>query len=153
MANVLPRDKQVNVLHHLIEGNTLRSVTRLTGVHRTTSQNLLVDFGAKCKAIMDRELRGLTLEHIEVDEIWTFVAKKQSRLTTDERKERHDIGDIYVWTSLDTETKLIPAFYVGKRSGDSARRLMTQLAGRLAWPKPHQSDDQSYTRPGYRPII
>ena len=67
MANVLPRDKQISVLHHLIEGNTLRSVTRLTGVHRTTSQNLLVDFGTKCKAFMDRELRGLTLNHVEID--------------------------------------------------------------------------------------
>ncbi len=153
MANILPRERQLSVLHHLVEGNTLRSTTRLTGVHRTTIQNLLVDFGGRCQEFMDRELRNLTLNHVQCDEIWTFVAKKQSRLTINERAERHDVGDMYVWTSLDTETKLIPAFIVGKRSADNARKLMTTLADRLAWPQPHQSDDQSYTRPGYRPII
>ena len=71
MANVLPRDKQIEVLHHLVEGNTLRSTTRLTGVHRTTIMNLMVDFGQRCKAFMDAQLRNLTLEHVEVDEIWT----------------------------------------------------------------------------------
>ncbi len=132
MANILPRERQLSVLHHLVEGNTLRSTTRLTGVHRTTIQNLLVDFGGRCQEFMDRELRDLTLNHVQCDEIWTFCLKKQSRLTISERAERHDIGDVYVWTSLDTETKLVPAFIVGKRSADNARKLMTKLADRLA---------------------
>src|SRR5882724_1072126 len=70
MANKLPRDKQIEVLHHLIEGNTLRSTARLTKVHRTTIQDLLVSFGQKCQAFMDSKLRGLTLQHLECDEIW-----------------------------------------------------------------------------------
>jgi len=153
MANVLPRERQISVLHHLIEGNALRSVTRLLGVHRTTSQNLLVDFGAKCKAFMDRELRGLTLNHVEIDEIWSFVGKKQARLTIDQKRERHDIGDVYVWYGIDQETKLAPAFIVGKRNADNARRLMMDVRKRLTIPKPHQSDARDYQTGGYRPVV
>jgi hypothetical protein len=123
MANVLPREKQIEVLHHLVEGNTLRSTARLTGIHRTTIMKLLVRFGEACKAYMDSKLRGLTLEHLEVDEIWTFVQKKQGRLTAEEKATTHDVGDIYLWTALDQQTKLVPCFLVGKRSADNARRL------------------------------
>ncbi len=144
MSNILPREKQIEVLQHLVEGNTLRSTTRLTGVHRTTIMKLMVDFGQKCKTFMDRELRGLTLDHIEVDEIWTFVAKKQSRLTTDEKAECHDIGDVYLWTALDQETKLVVSHLVGKRSADNARRLMKDVASRLVFPTPHQTDDHAF---------
>jgi IS1 family transposase len=144
MANVLPREKRISVLHHLVEGNTLPSTTRLTGVHRTTIQNLLVDFGEQCQAYMDRTMRGLSLTHVECDEIWTFVAKKQSRLTVTEREERADIGDVYLWTALDAETKLVASYVVGKRSADNARRLMTDLASRLSFPKPHAGDAHAY---------
>jgi IS1 family transposase len=138
----------------LIEGNTLRSVTRLTGVHRTTSQKLLVDFGTKCKAFMDRELRGLTLNHVEIDEIWSFVGKKQARLTVDEKRERHDVGDIFVWYGIDQDTKLVPSFILGKRSADNARRLMMDLRGRLAFspPTPGQTDARNY-QPTVYPTI
>ena len=152
MANKLPRDKQIEVLHHLIEGNTLRSTARLTKVHRTTIQDLLVSFGQKCQAFMDSKLRGLTLQHLECDEIWTFVGKKQSRLTVDEKRERADIGDIFVWTALDQETKLIPSFIVGKRSADNARKLMMDLASRLKFPGAFSSDVQSFARPGYQKV-
>jgi DNA-directed RNA polymerase specialized sigma24 family protein len=58
MANILPREKQIEVLHHLVEGNTLRSTARLAGVHRTTIMNLMVSFGKACKAYMDAQLRN-----------------------------------------------------------------------------------------------
>jgi hypothetical protein len=76
MCNVLPREKQIEVLHHLVEGNTLRSTARLTGIHRTTIMKLMVRFGQRCKAHMDAQLRNLTMRHVECDEIWTFVGKK-----------------------------------------------------------------------------
>jgi IS1 family transposase len=110
---------------------------------------LMVDFGQKCKAYMDSKLRGLTLEHVEVDEIWTFVAKKQGHLTPDERAERSDIGEVYLWTALDKETKLVASFLVGKRSADNARRLMMDLAGRLVMPNAHASDPHGYKAGGY----
>jgi len=101
---------------------------------------------------MDEQFRGLALRHLECDEIWTFVAKKQSRLTVIERAERGDVGDIYLWTALDQDTKLIPSFMLGKRSADMARRLMVDLAGRLVMPAPHASDAHDYMPGGYPTI-
>jgi IS1 family transposase len=144
VANVLPRERRISILHHLVEGNTLRSVSRLTGVHRTTIMRAMVEFGTACQAYMDKSLRGLKLDHVECDEIWTFVAKKQGRLTTEERAERHDIGDVYLWTALDAETKLVASYIVGKRSADNARRLMVDLRGRMDIPKPHATDAHAY---------
>jgi IS1 family transposase len=72
--------------------------------------------------------------------MWTFVAKKQARLTLEERELRGDIGDIYLWTCLDQDTKLIASYAVGKRSADMARRLMMDLRERLVLPNPHSSD-------------
>jgi IS1 family transposase len=143
MANVLAADKQRMALQMLVEGNSLRSVTRLTGTHRTTVMNLLVSFGDACRQFMDEEMRGLTLDHLEVDEIWTFVGKKQARLHTDNR-DNPELGDMYMWVALDQETKLVPTFIIGKRSADMARRLMVDLASRLVFPKPHDSDDHAY---------
>ncbi len=144
MANHLPRAKQIEVLQHLVEGNTLRSTARLSNVHRTTIMKLMVSFGEKCRDFMDRELRGLTRDHIECDEIWTFVQKKQGRLTTEEKAERHDIGEIYLWTALDSETKLCVSHLVGKRSADNARKLMRDVASRLVFPTPHDTDDHAW---------
>jgi len=143
MANVLPREKKIEVLHHLVEGNTLRSTSRLTGVHRTTIMNLALDFGHQCADYMDGTMRNLDLKHVECDEIWTFVQKKQNKLTVEERAERSDIGDVYLWTAID---KLAVTHLLGKRSADNARKLMNSLADRLKpMPKPHQTDAHAYT--------
>ena len=98
-------------------------------------------------------MRGLTLSHLEFDEQWTYVAKKQSRLTIDERAERHDVGDIYLWTCIDKRTKLMPSFLIGKRSADNARRFMLDVASRLVFPKPHEADNHAYKTGSYRTII
>ena len=66
--------------------------------------------------------------------MWTFVLKKQGRLTPEEKQDRYDIGDMYLWTAVDKETKLIPAFLVGKRSADNARRFLRDVASRLVFP-------------------
>jgi IS1 family transposase len=145
MANALPREKKIEVLHHLVEGNTLRSTSRLTGVHRTTIMNLALDFGHACADYMDGTMRNLDLKHVECDEIWTFVQKKQNKLTTEERAERSDIGDVYLWTGIDAETKLVANYLLGKRSADNARKFMSGLASRLKpMPKPHQTDAHAY---------
>ena len=153
MANQLARSQQQTCLHLLLEGNSLRSTARLTGVHRTTIQHLVVRFGTACRDLMDDAFRGLQLEHVEVDEMWTFVRKKQSRLTIREREQCHDIGDVYLWTCLDLRTKLIPSHVVGKRSADNARKLMNDLQGRLDRPAPHQSDDHAFERGTYAAVV
>jgi hypothetical protein len=95
----------------------------------------MVYFGERCRRFLDQRMRGLTLNH-QFDEQWTFVFKKQSRLTFEERERRHAIGDVYLWTCIDQNTKLMPSFMVGKRSGDMARSFMLDVAGRLTWPNP-----------------
>ena len=131
MANVLAADRQRIVLHLLAEGNSLRSVERLTGVQKKTATRLLVRFGQACRQFLDDEMRGLTLRHIECDEIHTYVAKRQKNLSDEEKRQRYDIGEFYLWTAVDMDTKLLPTFVIGKRSADMARRLMMDLAPRL----------------------
>lgn len=153
MANVLGKDTQIQILKLLVEGNSIRSTSRLTGCHKQTVMNLLVDFGNGCRDFLDGELRKLKLDHVQVDEMWTFVGKKQARLTIDEKALRHDIGDVYLWYGIDQETKLVPSFLCGKRSADNARRFMMDLSRRLAWPPIHESDDHAFEHGSYRPII
>ena len=149
MCNVLKPERQKRVLHLLAEGNSIRSAERLTGIHRDTICRLVVRFGRGCKRLLDAQLRGLTLRHVEIDEIWTFVGKKQGRLTPVEKVECYDIGDVYPWTCLDKYTKLVATFVVGKRSADNARKLMVDLSHRLVMPKPHQSDPHAYQTGGF----
>ena len=152
MANRLSHERRQTILRILCEGMSIRSASRVTGAHKGTVERLIVQFGEACRNFLDETLRGLTLQHCEVDEIWTFVAKKQARLTTEERATRHDIGDVYLWTVVDAQTKLIPTFLLGKRSADNARRLMTDLSRRLVRPNPHASDAHAFAEGGYRPI-
>jgi IS1 family transposase len=135
MANVLSPDKQRTVLHLLAEGNSIRSVERLTGVQKKTVTRLLVRFGNACRQFLDAEMRDLKLEHLQVDEVWTFIGKKQARVHVDERQTSQQ-GDTYLWVAIDEETKLVPTFIIGKRSADMARRFMVDLAKRLVFPRP-----------------
>ena len=79
--------------------------------------------------------------------------KKQSRLTVEERQTRHDIEDVYLWTMLDADTKLLVSHEVGKRSGDMARRLMKDFATRLVFPRPHESDRHRFSQSGHRIVV
>jgi IS1 family transposase len=117
----------------LVEGVSLRSVTRLTGVHRTSAMRLMLRAGDRCRRLLDRRMRGLNLTHLEVDEIWTFVLKKQGRLGIAEAGD-DTIGDQYLFMALDQRTKLIPSFLVGKRTALNAQAFMEDLAGRIVRP-------------------
>jgi hypothetical protein len=70
-----------------------------------------------------------------------------------ERAERHDIGDVYLWTCIDQKTKLMPSFLIGKRSADNARRFLMDIAGRLTFPNPHTSDPRDFQTGGYPKIV
>lgn len=141
MANVLSVDDQISVIHHLVEGCSIRSITRVTGIHKTTILKLLVRFGDACREFLDQQMRGLELHHLECDEQWTFVARKQGRLHDDDR-DNPRVGDQYLWLAIDQDTKLIPTFAVGKRSADNARRFMVDLANRLALPTPTDTGER-----------
>jgi transposase-like protein/IS1 family transposase len=140
-------------LRLLVEGMSVRATARTTGLEKKTVLKLTVHFGQACQRFLDVRMRGLTLTHLQFDEQWTYVFKKQSRLSTTEREERHDQGDIYLWTCIDEQTKLMPSFRVGKRSADNARRFMLDVAGRLVRPKPHASDDHAFGVGHFQQIV
>jgi IS1 family transposase len=131
--NVLSREEQVAVLHLLVEGNSLRSVTRLTGTNRTTAIKLMLRAGERLREFLDARMRRLQLDHLQCDEIWTFVLKKQMRVLPEE--ESDEIGDMYLYVALDQMTKLIPAFMIGKRTRDITERFMIDLSGRIDTPQ------------------
>jgi hypothetical protein len=131
--NVLSRAEQLSVLSLLVEGNCLRSVTRLTGVHRTTAMKLMLRAGERCRALLGRWMQNLTLGHLEIDEIWTFVLKKQGRIPVDADDSR--IGDQYLFLAVDQGTKLIPCFAVAKRNKEITDRFVEDLAERLVLPE------------------
>jgi IS1 family transposase len=136
-VNVLSREQQLACLHLLVEGNSLRSVTRLTRVHRTTVMRLMVEVGAFMRSFLDRTMRNLRLKHCETDEIWTFVLKKQAKLNSLER-DNPALGDQYLFLPLDEETKLVPCFLIGKRTKENAVAIMADLADRIIVPDPFE---------------
>ncbi len=140
-------------LRLLTEGMSIRATERTTGINRNTLCKLVVLFGDACQRFLDNRMRGLTLTHLQFDEQWTYVYKKQSRLTTEERATCHDKGDIYLWTCVDQKTKLMPSFLIGKRSADNARRFLMDVAGRLIIPKPHASDAHAFALGTYKPVV
>ena len=133
MAYVLTREESLSVLHLLVEGNSLRSIQRLTGVHRDTVARLMVRVGARLRDVMDRRFRNLELDHLQCDEIWTFVRKKQGQLTPEERADPA-LGDQYLYIALDETTKLVPSFAIGKRTVATTELFMDDLAGRIVVP-------------------
>jgi len=127
---ILRTEKKLAVLSALVEGNSIRSTERMTGVHRDTIMRLTLQVGQGCLAMMDRTMRNLPCRNIEVDEIWTFVHKKQQRLTKRE-KRNSAIGDQYAFVAIDADSKLIPCFEAGKRNSKTALRFIRALESRL----------------------
>jgi IS1 family transposase len=149
----LPVDKAKLALRLLTEGSSVRSTCRVTGLHKKTVLKLLVFFGDACRRFLDQRMRGLTLDHLEFDEQWTFVRRKQSRLTVTEKETVCDEGDVYIWTVVDQTTKLLPAFRLGKRTADNARRFALDVASRLVFPSPHESDAHAFKDGTIKPIV
>src|SRR4026207_1336464 len=110
MANNWDSGKKAQIVAMLAEGNSIRTIERITGVHRDTIMRLGVRVGEACVQIMDTKMRGLSCKQIEVDEIWGFIGAK--------RKNAPRVGaygDVWTFIALDADTKLIPCFISGKR--------------------------------------
>src|SRR6266550_7841237 len=129
MANVLKREKQEAVIAGLVEGASVRSIERMTGVHRDTVLRLMVRVAGACARYSDETLRDLPCQRIEVDEIWAYVAKKQRNVEPWDNPQL--VGDQYTFVALDPETKLIPSWRVGKRTADTTWDFMLDLRSRL----------------------
>ena len=130
MANVLSTEKKVAVVSALVEGSSIRSIERMTGVHRDTIMRLGVRMGEGCQKIMDEKFRNLTCATVEVDEVWCFIGMKQK--TANIKDADPTKGDVWTWIALDADTKLVPAFAVGDRGQMMADAFIDDLANRLS---------------------
>lgn len=131
MANVLKAAKRAAVVSALVEGNSISSTVRMTGVAKTTILRLLADLGGVCAAYQDRTLRDLPCRLLQMDEIWSFVYSKAKNVP-EAKKGVFGIGDVWTFTAIDAETKLVPSFLVGARDAATATEFCQDLASRLA---------------------
>jgi len=129
--NRLSRAERATIIRALVEGNSIRSTARMTGAARNTITTLLVQLGTACAAYQDRKLRFLTSTRIECDEIWAFCYAKAKNVPDDRRGE-FGFGDVWTWTAIDPDTKLVPAWLVGMRDPTDARLFIADLRSRLA---------------------
>jgi IS1 family transposase len=129
-VNRVPLGRRVQIINCLVEGNSVRSTERMTGTHRDTICRLLVEVGDGCAKLMDEQMRNLRCRRIEVDEIWAYVGKKQRHMTALDDPRR--LGDQYTFVALDPESKLVPAYRVGKRNLPNATAFLGDLSDRLA---------------------
>ncbi len=131
MANILKTEKRVAIAKALSEGTGIRATARITGTSKNTVSKLLVALGTACSKLQDRKLRNLNCKRIEADEIWSFcrMKEKTAKRKGDDRPD--DVGDVWTWTAIDAETKLVPSWLVGARDFATALSFVKDLAGRL----------------------
>lgn len=117
------------ILRCLVEGNSIRSTVRLTGASKNTITKLLVEVGEACANYHDKHVRNVKCKRVQVDEIWSFVHSKQKNVPKD---KLNSMGDVWTWTGICTQSKLIISWHVGSRDTQAAIAFMKDLASRLA---------------------
>jgi IS1 family transposase len=128
MANNLNIDKQIAIIAALSEGSSIRSIERMTRVHRDTIMRLGVKVGQGCTALMDEKMRDLPCKRLEMDEIWGFIGKKEKHVKIEDPSE---LGSVWTFCAIDADTKLVPAFRVGDRDATTANAFLADVAGRM----------------------
>jgi hypothetical protein len=126
--NILSRDKQIDIITTLCEGVAQRAVARVTGVDRKTVARLALQVGKGCAELQDRRMVGVRVARIELDEIWSFVGKKQRRVKAHEAFAK---GDQYVFTTLAATRKAIISYRIGRRDAPNADDFVEDLRGRV----------------------
>ena len=129
--NKLPHAKRAQILSLLVEGSSMRSISRVADVSINTVAKLLEDAGRACEAFHDQAVRNVRSRRLQADEIWSFCYAKQRNVAT-AKAAPLGAGDIWTWTALDADHKLIVAFHVGGRNADDANEFMQDAAARLA---------------------
>jgi IS1 family transposase len=129
--NKLTTERRVQVVKCLVEGNSIRSTVRITGVAKNTVTKLLVDMGTACAAYQDSVFVNLPCKRLQVDEIWSFIGCKEKNVAAED-KGQLGRGDIWTWTAIDADTKLVPSWLVGARDSEYAHEFMNDVAKRLA---------------------
>jgi IS1 family transposase len=142
--NILPMEKQTQIINALVEGNSIRATARMVGVEHKTVMRVLLRVGENCADLLDSKMQSLPCKIVQMDEIWTFVGKKEKRVQSTDNPEL--VGDQYVFVAMDSETKLIPCFRVGKRNAENTWYFVQDLSERLAGRVQLTSD-------GFKPYI
>jgi transposase-like protein len=142
--NVLPMEKQVQIVGALVEGNSIRATARMYDVEHKTVMRVLLRAGANCERVLDQRMRGIHSRFVQADEIWTYVGKKEKRIGEGDDPMR--VGDQYVYVAMDSETKLVPCYRVGKRNAANTWYFVRDLESRLA-------SRVQLTTDGFRPYL
>lgn len=129
--NKLNIDRQAQIIKVLCEGNSIRSTARITGTAVNTVVKLLREVGAACLEYQDKVMRDLPCKKLQCDEIWSFVYSKDKNVPED-RKGQFGFGDVWTFTAIDADTKLVPCWLVGQRNADCAYEFILNLKNRLA---------------------
>ena len=141
--NILPRDQQIAVISALTEGCSIRATERLTGIHRDTIMRLGVRVGDGCAELHDEMMRFVQVNRLELDELWSYVGKKQRRA---KKTDPADLGDQYVFIGIDATRKAIISYRVGKRDSANTTAFLADLRSRIV-NRPEISSD------GFRPYL
>src|SRR6266480_6355373 len=128
--NKLSTDLRERVVNCLVEGNSIRATVRMTSVAKNTVVKLLCDLGRACSDYQDKAFVNLKCKRLQADEIWSFVGAKEKNCTVEMKKK--GAGDVWTWTAICADTKLIPCWFVGSRDAGCAYHFMHDLADRLA---------------------
>jgi IS1 family transposase len=126
--NKLSTERRAAIVRCLVEGNSARATARLTGTSRTTVLSLVVELGQMCRLYQNQKLRNLPCKRIQADEVWSFAGAKEKQVQNGAKGE----GDVWTWTAICADTKLMVSWLVGTRGSHAARRFMADLQGRLA---------------------
>ena len=129
--NKLDNERRTQIVSALVEGCSIRATSRMVGVSKDTVMKLLVDIGTVCAEYQDKHLRNLDCRLLQCDEIWSFCYSKQKNVSP-ENQGIFGYGDVWTWTAIEQETKLVPCWHVGGRDAAAAYEFITDLASRLA---------------------
>lgn len=143
--NVLPQEKRIAIVRALVEGNSLRSTSRMISVSINTVTKLLVELGTACERFHDFAVRNVGCKRVQCDEIWAFVFAKDKNVP-ERLKDTPGVGSVWTWTGMCADSKLIVAYHVGTRDAGCAMHFMEDIAARLA----HRVQ---LTTDGHRPYL
>jgi IS1 family transposase len=129
--NKLDTKTRAMILNMMVEGNSMRSISRVVGVSINTVTKLLIEAGEACAAYHDETVRNVKAQQVQCDEIWSFCYAKDKNVTTS-KAAPEGAGDVWTWTAIDRDSKMILSYEIGDRSARTAREFMFDLAGRLA---------------------
>lgn len=128
--NKLPIEKRTQIIRLLVEGNSIRSITRISDVSKNTVTKLLVDVGRACQEFHNNTVVNVKSERIQADEIWSFVGSKEKNTSIEKKDE--GCGDVWTWVGLDADSKLVVSWLVGDRDADAACSFMNDMADRVS---------------------